>query len=350
MAERLAIDAFLQGSGPVVDVRTPAEFAQGHIPGARNLPLFSDGERAEVGTTYKHQGRQAAVQLGLALVGPQLAVLGTTLTAWSAEAGGAPLRLHCWRGGMRSGSVAWLARTLDLPCTLLEGGYKAYRRWVLARLEQPWPLHLMGGRTGTGKTDLLLALRDRGVAVLDLEGLAHHRGSSFGNLGLPPQPSNEHYENRIAAVLQAQAGATAIWVEAESVQVGRCRVPAGLWRQMQQAPLLEIQRPLEERLRHLVAVYGVQDPEALAEATSRIGKRLGPQRTTAALEAIARRDWSEACRQMLDYYDRCYDRELAQHGQGEAERLLGSVELGISSAGEAAERLLAAGTMQAEMG
>ena len=350
MAERLAIDGFLQGSGPVVDVRTPAEFAQGHIPGARNLPLFSDGERAEVGTTYKQQGRQKAVQLGLALVGPKLAALGSTLTAWSAETAGAPLRIHCWRGGMRSGSVAWLADTLDLPCTLLEGGYKAYRRWVLVQLEQRWPLRLLGGRTGTGKTDLLLALRDRGVAVLDLEGLAHHRGSSFGNLGLPPQPSNEHYENRIAAVLRAQAEATAIWVEAESVQVGRCRVPAGLWRQMQQAPLLEIQRPLEERLRHLVAVYGVQDPEALAEATSRIGKRLGPQRTAAALEAIARRDWSEACRQMLDYYDRCYDRELEQHGQGDAERLLGSVELGFSSAAEGAGQLLAAGLMQAEMG
>ena len=343
MAERIAIQAFLQARGPLVDVRAPAEFAQGHIPGAHNLPLFSDAERAEVGTTYKQQGRAAAVQLGLSLVGPRLAALGAQLSAWSAAAEGGALRLHCWRGGMRSGSVAWLADTLGLPVLLLEGGYKSYRRWVLERLEQPWPVHLLGGRTGSGKTDLLLALRQRGVAVLDLEGLAHHRGSSFGNLGLPPQPSNEHYENRIAAVLEAARGARQIWVEAESAQVGRCRIPAGLWRQMQTAPLLEIRRPLAERLRQLVAVYGVQDPEALAEATQRISRRLGPQRTAAALEAIGRADWAAACQQMLDYYDRCYDHELARHSAEDQARLLGSVELGEADAEASAERLLNSG-------
>ncbi|NDG74583.1 MAG: tRNA 2-selenouridine(34) synthase MnmH [Synechococcaceae bacterium WB8_1B_136] len=358
MADQLAIEAFLggqgegqaegqaEGRGVVVDVRSPAEFAQGHIPGAVNLPLFSDAERAEVGTTYKQLGRAEAVQLGLGLVGPKLAELGQALSRWSQEGGGAPLRIHCWRGGMRSASVAWLADTLELPAQLLQGGYKAYRRWVLERLEQCWPIRLLGGRTGTGKTDLLLALAQRGVAIVDLEGLAHHRGSSFGNLGLPPQPSTEHYENRIAAALHRHRAAREIWVEAESAQVGRCRVPAGLWRQMQQAPLLEIRRPLEERLRQLVAVYGVQDPQALAEATQRISRRLGPQRTAAALEAIACRDWSGACRQMLDYYDRCYDHELERHGEADQARLLGSVELGGASPERAAEMLLERGLLQ----
>ncbi|MCT0219152.1 tRNA 2-selenouridine(34) synthase MnmH [Synechococcus sp. CS-1329] len=310
MASWLAIDAFLAGEGTLLDVRSPAEFAQGHIPGARNLPLFSDLERAEVGLTYRQQGSQAAVQAGLALVGPKLAALGDALLAHQPAGGAGPLRLHCWRGGMRSASVGWLAETLALQVQLLEGGYKAYRRWVLASFERPWPLILLGGRTGTGKTDLLLELSRRGLAVVDLEGLAHHRGSSFGGLGLPPQPSNEHYENRLAAALLTCAGAAPIWLEAESAQVGRCRIPAGLWRQMQAAPVLEIRRPLEERLRRLVAVYGVQDPEDLAEATRRIARRLGPQRTQDALAAIERRDWSEACRWMLDYYDRCYDHEL----------------------------------------
>ena len=350
MAELAAISCFLQAPGPLLDVRAPAEFAQGHIPGAHNLPLFSDGERATVGTTYKEQGRAAAVQVGLELVGPKLAALGQALTAWSAEAGGAPLRLHCWRGGMRSGSVAWLADTLDLPVLLLQGGYKAYRRWVLEQLLRPWPIHLLGGRTGTGKTDLLLALEQRGVAVLDLEGLAHHRGSSFGGLGLPAQPSNEHYENRIAAVLERCRDAGQIWVEAESAQVGRCRVPAGLWQRMQQAPLLEIRRPLEERLRQLVAVYGVQDPEALAEATRRISRRLGPQRTAAALDAIERRDWSGACREMLDYYDRCYDHELQRHGDTDRARLLGSVDLGGSGPDAAAMLLLEQGLIERHHG
>ena len=318
------VEAFLAAEGPLIDLRSPAEFAQGHIPGATNLPLFDNDERAEIGTLYKQQGRQAAVLRGLALVGPRMESLGTALLAALAEhrtvssAAAHPhnapcLRLHCWRGGMRSGSVAWLAGQLDLPVLLLGGGYKTYRHWVLELFERPWPLRLLGGRTGSGKTDLLLALRERGVAVLDLEGRAHHRGSSFGALGLPPQPSSEHYENLLAADLTSLKGAGEIWLEAESSQVGRCRIPVGLWRQMKKAPALQVERPLEWRVAQLVAVYGCQDPTDLAEATNRIAKRLGPQRTALALEAIAAADWASACRQMLDYYDRCYDHDLSSH-------------------------------------
>ena len=314
----LSPEAFLACPGPIVDVRTPAEFAQGHIPGALNLPLFTDAERALVGTTYKQQGRTAAVQQGLAIVGPRLAELGDALAQALAAhrvapcAGAPVLRIHCWRGGMRSASVAWLAGLLELPAVLLSGGYKAYRRWALALFERPWPLRLLAGRTGTGKTDLLLAMARQGAAVVDLEGLAHHRGSSFGGLGLPPQPTSEHYENRLALALWTLRLAPVIWLEGESAQVGRCRIPAGLWRQMQRAPALEITRSLAERLDRLVAVYGPQGQEPLRQATERIARRLGPQRTRAALEAIDRCDWPEACRQMLDYYDRCYDHELAQ--------------------------------------
>jgi tRNA 2-selenouridine synthase len=291
-----------------VDVRSPGEFEQGHIPTATNLPLFSDEERAQVGTAYKQQGRTIAVQLGLKLVGPKLPALAEALLELAQI--NKPLRLHCWRGGMRSGSVAWLAGTLELPALVLMGGYKAYRRWVLECFEQPWPLLVLGGRTGTGKTDLLLALRQMGAAVVDLEGLANHRGSSFGGLGLPPQPSTEHYENRLAASLNALAGKAPIWLEAESAQVGRCRIPSGLWRQMDEAQAVEIQRPMAERVEQLVLVYGNQGQDALRLATERIARRLGPQRTATALEAIAAQDWAAACRQMLDYYDRCYDHEL----------------------------------------
>jgi len=339
LMERVAVEPFLAAAGPVVDVRSPAEFAQGHIPGSRNLPLFNDDGRAAVGTTYKQQGRQAAVLRGLALVGPRLEAMAAQLAGWAAASPRQPLRLLCWRGGMRSASVAWLAGQLDLPVLLLEGGYKAYRRWALELFERPWPLRLLGGRTGTGKTDLLLALAARGVAVVDLEGLAHHRGSSFGGLGLPPQPSSEHYENRLALALRRLAGAEQIWLEAESAQVGRCRIPAGLWRQMQAAPALEVQRPLEQRLAQLVRIYGVQDPGQLAEATRRIARRLGPQRTAAALEAIAGRDWTAACRQMLDYYDRCYDHDLSAHASE-------PVELGELGAEAAAALLLERGLVK----
>ncbi len=336
MAPCLPIDAFLEGGGALLDVRTPAEFRQGHIPGAANLPLFSDGERAEVGTLYKQQGRQAAVLKGLALVGPRMEDLAAELVAWSERSAGAPLRLHCWRGGMRSGSVAWLAQQLELPVLLLEGGYKSYRRWVLELFEQAWPLRLLGGRTGSGKTELLLALQALGAAVVDLEGLAHHRGSSFGGLGLPEQPSSEHYENELAAALAPLAGAEQIWLEAESAMVGRCRIPAGLWHQMKAAPVLAVERPLQERVDHLVAIYGAQDPLALAEATRRIAKRLGPQRTALALEAIEQGDWATACRQMLEYYDRCYDHDLEGHA-------CSAVDLGGLAAPEAARELISRG-------
>ncbi len=330
----LPVAAFLAADGPIVDVRSPQEFAQGHIPGAHNLPLFSDDERAQVGTCYKHQGRPAAIQLGLELVGPRLAALGQELRRLGQH--NTPLRLHCWRGGMRSGSIAWLANTLEVPVQLLEGGYKAYRRWVLETFERPWPLLVLGGRTGTGKTDLLLALQRQGAAVVDLEGLAHHRGSSFGGLGLPAQPSSEHYENRLAASLQGHKGQGPIWIEAESAQVGRCRIPAGLWRQMGEAPAIEIQRPLTERVEQLVAVYGSHGQEALRQATERIARRLGPQRTTAALEAIDGCDWAGACLQMLEYYDRCYDHELSRRDTP----VLASIDLVGITADAAAVQLL----------
>jgi tRNA 2-selenouridine synthase len=331
------IEPFLAAAGPLLDVRSPAEYGRGHIPGAVNLPLFDDAGRAEIGTLYKQQGRRAAVRRGLALVGPRLEELASLLLEHAAAGSGAPLRIHCWRGGMRSGSVAWLAGSLDLPAVLLEGGYKAWRHWVLQLFERPWPLRLLGGRTGSAKTELLLALRQRGVAVIDLEGRAHHRGSSFGGLGQLPQPSSEHYENLLAADLAALEGAPQIWLEAESAQVGRCRIPAGLWRQMKRAPLLEVRRPLEVRVAHLVRLYGVQDPAGLAEATTRIARRLGPQRTAAALAAIQAGDWAAASRQMLDYYDRCYDHELDRHP------LVASVELGDLEPAAAADQLLVQG-------
>jgi tRNA 2-selenouridine synthase len=338
VAERrcLAIGDFLAHQGAVIDVRSPAEFEQGHIPSAINLPLFSNAERAEVGTIYKHSGRQTALQRGLALVGPRLGGLAEALVAAHAAQPQAPLRLHCWRGGLRSSSMAWLAATLDLPVVVLQGGYKAYRHWVLAVMAEPWPIKLLGGRTGAGKTELLLALAARGVAVVDLEGLAHHRGSSFGALGQPAQPSTEHFENRLAAALHQQRTAPEIWLEAESAQVGRCRIPREFWQQMKAAPLLEVRRPLEARLCHLVAIYGDQDRGALVEATERIRKRLGPQRTAAAVEAIHLGQMEAACRQMLDYYDRCYDNDTAAHRAT-------PVDLGRCSADEGAERLLREG-------
>ncbi|AII49597.1 tRNA 2-selenouridine synthase [Synechococcus sp. KORDI-52] len=325
--------------GALVDVRSPGEFAKGHWPGAINLPLFSDEERAAVGTTYKQKGRRPAIHLGLELTGPKLSRLAQQLETLRNQ--GDP-RIYCWRGGMRSASVAWLAQQIDLKPKLLRGGYKSYRRWAQSLFEQDWPLRVMGGRTGTGKTDLLLAMATRGVAVVDLEGLANHRGSSFGGLGLPEQPSTEHYENKLAEILDLhqRQRRTAIWLEAESIQVGCCRIPKPLFDQLQQAPILEIQRGRNERVQQLVQVYGHQGRAALAEATQRISRRLGPQRTKEALEAIARDDWARACNATLDYYDRCYDHELARSPKRD------SIDISGLTAIEAAQTLIERGFVE----
>ena len=334
------IDSFRTAPGRLVDVRSPGEFQQGHWPGAINIPLFSDEQRSDVGTLYKRVGREQAIQRGLEIVGPSMANLSEALQKAAGDSQN--LRIYCWRGGMRSNSMAWLANLVGQSTLVLEGGYKSYRRWVLNQFSQPWPIKLLGGRTGSGKTDLLLALADHDVAVVDLEGLAHHRGSSFGGLGLPEQPSTEHYENRLAEALDGHRcrQAKEIWLEAESAQVGRCRIPRDLFVQMQAADVLEIRRSAQERVDQLVAVYGHQGGDALAEATERISRRLGPQRTRQALEAIQRHDWHEACRAMLDYYDRCYDHELAQAN----ERL--SVDLTGEDPPIAARRLVDEGLMR----
>ena len=310
MARSLSCDRFLRSDAPLLDVRSPGEFARGHIPGAHNLPLFSDEERAAVGTLYSHQGRRAALHHGLELVGPRLAPLAQQAAALAGD--DANLRLHCWRGGLRSGSAAWLLETYGLSCTLLEGGYKGFRRWLRQALAQPRPVVLLGGPTGSGKTDVLHALRFAGAQVLDLEGLAHHRGSSFGGLGQPRQPTTEQFENEIAMALQAVSPQRVLWIEAESVQVGCCRIPPELFQQMQQAPLVALQRPEHERLDHLLATYGPMPRQDLVEATRRIGKRLGPQRTREAVEAIAAGKLRLACQVILDYYDRTYAHGLAR--------------------------------------
>jgi len=307
MPNALAIDDFLAAPGPILDVRSPGEYGHGHIPGAIEFPLFSDEERAQVGICYKQQGRDAAVELGFAIAGPKFADF---IAKARQLAPGRQLRLHCWRGGMRSGGVAWVLAMAGFQVITLEGGYKAFRRWVRQALAQPRPLLLLAGMTGTAKTDTLLALATQGEQVLDLEGLAHHRGSSYGGIGMPPQPSTEHFENLIAWQWATTSPHHPVWIEAESRRIGTCRIPDELFRQMQAAPIFEVRRSLHERLDYLVRLYGEADPQALIAATQRIRKRLGGQRTQEAIELIRQGALKEAFAILLTYYDRAYQYDL----------------------------------------
>lgn len=313
MVKLLDITEFLAASeaGPVLDVRAPVEFKRGHIPEAVNLPLFDDTERAEIGTLYKQKGARPALLAGLDIIGPKMSELVRSAERYTPNR---QVRLHCWRGGQRSGSVAWLLEFAGFKVTLLRGGYKAYRQQVLASFTQPWQLRVLSGRTGSGKTELLQAMAKAGAQVVDLEGLAQHRGSAFGALGLPPQPVIEQFENLIYEQLRHFDPHEPVWLEDENKMIGRVTIPVELRRQMLQAPVVVLETPLEQRVSNLLELYGAYPAEQLAACLENLRKRLGHQDTQICLNALAAGDLSSVVRRSLQYYDKAYDNSLERRG------------------------------------
>lgn len=303
----LETEEFLAASrnGVLLDVRSPAEHAQGHIPGARPFPLFTDEERATVGTLYKQQGREAAIEKGFELVGPKLA---GWLRQAREEFGGKPLFLHCWRGGMRSANMAWLFDTAGHTCFTLHGGYKAYRNLVIADIARPWPFIVLGGYTGSRKTQVLWALKGMGEQVLDLEAMANHRGSAFGKMG--GQPTTEQFSNHLHEALCSFDPAQPIWIEDESRLIGTVYLPDDIYNQKTNAPLVFLDVPKDVRTLYLVDLYGKAEREKLAEGFERIRKRLGGQHYKTAIEALESDDLITAAFTALTYYDKAYDHGL----------------------------------------
>ncbi|GAB3828208.1 tRNA 2-selenouridine(34) synthase MnmH [Hymenobacter jeollabukensis] len=303
---RLPLSDFLSGpaDAPIFDARAPLEYAQGHIPGAVSFPIFSDDERAQIGTTYKRVSPDKAILLGLDFFGPRMSQV---VKAAQKLAPRKEVRLHCWRGGMRSGAMQWLLELAGFRVHLLDKGYKDFRRWALASFEQPQPLVVLGGLTGSGKTDVLHALARREEAILDLEGLAHHKGSSFGAIGQGPQPTTEQFENDLAWQLHlTPPDATRLWVEDESRTIGSVAVPGPFYAQLREAPLVVLEVPRAARVQKLAEEYGRHDPGALAAAILRLRKRLGGLATREALAAIGDEDMEKMVSLVLDYYDRTY--------------------------------------------
>lgn len=301
----LPVPDFLEAgkSVPVLDVRTPSEFAQGHIPGAHSFPLFSDEERAAVGTLYKQRGQKPAQLLGLEYVGPKMRAM---VEEAERLAPGGKVLVHCWRGGMRSASVTWLLRFYGFETSTLEGGYKFFRRWVLGQFDKPRKIRILGGLTGTGKTSILKTLAERGEQIADLEGLAGHRGSAFGTLGMPPQPTSEQFENALAIVLAPLDPQKILWLEDESRMIGKAAVPHALWIQMRKAELYLVGKSREERVENLLRDYGGFSGPELSACVERISKKLGGALTTELLVKIAAGDRRSVCEAVLDYYDRTY--------------------------------------------
>jgi len=291
----------------ILDVRSPSEFFAGHIPGAHSLPLFDDQERAILGTLYKQQGKQDAVLKGLQFAGVKMQSLATQALALASDK---KIAVYCWRGGMRSASVAWLLTQIGLEVFLLKGGYKSYRRFCLESFNLPRKLSILGGKTGTQKTKILNALKSKNIHVVDLEALACHRGSAFGYAKDGLQPTQEQFENDLAFQLRSSDPSKTLWLEDESRLIGRLRVPDSLWKQMRNAPVYVLEWPIEKRIQYLLEDYPLL-PDKIEANLQAIKNRLGSERHSCALKALAENRYADLCSIILDYYDRAYSYGLS---------------------------------------
>ena len=301
------------GTFLLLDVRSPGEYAHAHIPEAISLPLFTDVERKMVGTAYKQQSREQAIKLGLVYFGPKMTQMIETVeklvSNLKAEPKNTnnhiPIVVHCWRGGMRSAGIAWLLDLYGFKVLTIIGGYKNYRNWVLQQFEKPYNFKVLSGYTGSGKTALLEVLKQRGQVTIDLEHLAKHKGSAFGNLKGDLQPTQEMFENLLATELFSTQHEN-IWIEDESQRIGNVNLPTGIYKQKLTAEVCLIDIAFEERLKYIIADYGQFNKEDLINAVGRINKRLGGLETKNATNYLLEDDIYNAFTILLKYYDKLY--------------------------------------------
>ena len=365
--EKIHIEQFLELSNhhQVIDVRSPGEYKHAHIPGAYSLPLFTDEERAAVGTAYKQESREKAIKLGLDFLGPKMKRMVEEVESLvrSQESGdvsrlptpdSGPILLYCWRGGMRSAGVAWLMDLYGFKVYTLIGGYKKFRNHTLETFKLPFQFKILGGYTGSGKTEVLKELKRNGEPVVDLEDIAKHKGSAFGNIGLPQQPTQEMFENILALALRKWSMVNGqwsmptpnesknstntkiatdspftidhspIWLEDESQRIGLVNIPSDLWKSMRQSPVYFLDISFEERLNHIVQEYGSLDREKMMDAIDRISQRLGGLESKNAISFLLQNDIPACFRILLGYYDRWYLRGL--HNREGLNSLLNTVQ------------------------
>ena len=327
---------FTSGYRPVLlDVRSPGEYRSGHAPSAVSLPLFDDAERAEVGTLYKQESPDAALLRGLDIAGSKMRRL--VEEARRAAPDGRVV-VQCWRGGQRSASVGWLLEQAGMEVAQLTGGYKAYRAFVRRWLaEEHHSFRVLSGPTGSAKTAILHKMAARGAAVVDLEAMANHKGSSFGALGEAEQPTTEEFENLLFAALQAIPAGRQVWLEDESRMIGTVCQPDVFYQRLVSAPVVELVQPVEWRVDHLVQAYAGYDRAELAAAFTRLRKRLGGQHLQSALDALDRGDYAAAVRIALVYYDKTYAHYAERKDAQEVIRL----EAAAPDPGSIADQILA---------
>jgi len=288
----------------VIDVRSPLEYERAHMPGAKSIPLFTDKERELVGTLYKQRGKEPAVLKGLDIAGPKMKSYIQELGKLAGD--NKEVLLYCARGGMRSKSMAWLLSTAGYKPFLLNSGYKAYRAYGREVLEATKKIKVLGGMTGSGKTEVLMELKILGEQVIDLEGLANHRGSVFGGLGMEKQPRTEHFENLLVQEWLATDPEKTLWLEDESRKIGHVTLPLPPFELMKQSPVIMMDVPFDQRVDRLVAEYGSFEPAILKTLITQITQRLGHQNAGNAIDAIDAGDIRTSIEIVLTYYDKAY--------------------------------------------
>ena len=288
-----------------IDVRSEGEFEDGHVIGSINIPILNNEHRILVGTSYKQEGKDSAEELGYKLVSPLFAQLIAEAKKHVKEN---KIVVYCARGGMRSQIFSGLLSKEGIEVLRLKDGYKRYRNWCLEKFTRPHQLIVMSGKTGSQKTERLFGLHEAGEAVIDLEGLAHHKGSAFGALGQPAQPTQEHFENKLAHALFFELKKELpVWYENESRFIGKIRVPDPIFNRIVKSPRIEIEPSFENRFQFLMENYGCFSNEELIEKTKLLTKRMGLEANKKAIEAIETGDKNTWLNLLMQYYDKAYD-------------------------------------------
>jgi tRNA 2-selenouridine synthase len=318
--QRVGISEFILSDKtvPIVDVRSPGEYQEGHIEGAINIPLFNDSERAQVGTIYSRIGKPEALELGLEIVGPKLNNLAKK--AKSVAVSG-KLKVHCWRGGMRSDKMAWLFDLVGLEVVVLEGGYKAFRNKLLEDFGALKHLIVLHGPTGCGKTQILHEFKRLGEQIIDLEQQANHKGSAFGALGLGEQPNTAQFQNRLYNDLLSLNVTKRIWIESESLSIGKVYLPQTLWETMNRSDVIELELPKNIRARRIVEEYGTIERADLANSINKIQNRFGGNRVQEALRLLEQDRLEDVTLLLLEYYDKTYLYSKNKYKKKEISRL-----------------------------
>jgi tRNA 2-selenouridine synthase len=306
IVDAISVSDFLNKSQNelIIDVRAPIEFFKGHLPNAINIPLFEDSERAEIGTLYKQQGKDTAVNRGLEVVSPKMTSFVNQVKELSKNK---KVFVYCFRGGMRSNSFAWLMNTSGLNAVILKGGYKAFRNYVLEYFNIEKEIILLGGKTGSGKTDILKKLKEQNLQIVDLEGIAHHKGSAFGAINEQKQNPQQVFEHELYNQLATLDSTLPIILEDEAQTIGFNKLPHGWWQQMKQSTIIKIEIPFELRVQKLVEDYTTVDIDALKACVIKIGQQLGTLNTKLCLQYLDEKNLSDVARLSLLYYDRAYE-------------------------------------------